>query len=106
MKKRWDDVGKTIISEFYKSVGKSPPEWIDLIEKENVIEQSNDETYFGLRGFLEQAVIEGYRTDFRIDPNGVVVDFKMKLSHCLDHRAVPYLIKHPSKPKPDGTPLL
>ena len=70
LKKRWDDVGKTIISEFYKSIGISPPEWINLVEKENVIEQSNDETYFGLRGFLEQAIIEGYRTDFRIDPNG------------------------------------
>ena len=103
LKKRWDDVGKTIISEFYKSVGKAPPEWLDLIEKENVIEQSNDETYFGLRGFLEQAVLAGYRLNFRIDPNGAVVDFKAKLSLCLDHGAVPYLIRRPARPKPDGT---
>ena len=73
------------------------------MEKENVIEQSNDETYFALRGFLEQAIIEGYRKDFRIDPNGVAVTFRMRLSHCLDYRTVPYLIKHLSKPKPDGT---
>ena len=95
LKKRWDDVAKTIISEFYKSIGISPPEWINLIEKENVIEQSNDETYFGLRGFLEQAIIEGYRTNFRIEPNGLVVNFQMKLTHCLDHRTVPYLINTP-----------
>ena len=76
MKKGWAEAGKIIVTEFYKSVGMPTPEWIDLVEKENVIEQSNDETYFALRGFLEQAVIEGYRRDFRINPDGVAVTFR------------------------------
>ena len=100
LKNRWDVAGKIILTEFYKSVGREPPDWFDLLEKENVIEQSKDETYFGLRGFLEQAIVEGYRRDFRIDPEGIKVTFETRLSHCLEYRSVPYLLSR--TPKSDG----
>lgn len=97
LKNSWDEIGKIILSMFFDIVGIQAPDWIDLLEKENVIEQSNDETYFGLRGFLEQAVIEGYRKDFRIDPNGMAITFETRLSHCLQYRTIPYLLEHSPK---------
>jgi hypothetical protein len=94
LKNKWDLTSKTILTELYNSVGKQAPEWINLLEKENVIDQSNDETYFGLRGFLEQAIIEAYRKDFRIDPDGMMITFETRLSHCLEYRCLPYLLSH------------
>lgn len=97
LKNSWDEIGKAILTRFFNIVGQPAPDWINLIEKENVIEQSNDETYFELRGFLEQAIIEGYHKDFRIDPNDMDITFETRLLRCLQYRTIPYLLEHEPK---------
>jgi hypothetical protein len=92
----WSEAGKRILQEFYKIAGKESPEWIELLEKPNVMEETNDDTYFGLRGFFEQAIMEGHRK-YTNDLNGMEVSFETKLSNCIEHRAVPYLFKLANK---------
>jgi hypothetical protein len=93
-KQVWSEIGKMILVEFYKAVGKDPPEWIELLVKDNVVEQASEETYFELRGFLEQAIVDGYRKDFKIDPNTGSETFDARIKHCLTYRTVPFLLEH------------
>jgi hypothetical protein len=43
----------TILKEFYKSVDRDPPEWIDLIAEQTIVEELSEERQFELRGFLQ-----------------------------------------------------
>jgi hypothetical protein len=86
--KSHEDMAKEIITEFYKSVGKSKPEWLDrVIEQRSIVEENTEWAYFEVRGFLMDHITEAYsrhiRTLYKEQDPGIVIDFhtKVKLLH-------------------------
>ena len=91
----WHKPGETILKEFYKSVGKEPPAWLELVAEQSAVQESNEEKHFELVGFLQHIIQEAYRKDAMIDrPSGVYDDLKMKLDVCLKKGSVPFLYEH------------
>ena len=75
----------TILKEFYKSVDRDPPEWIDLIAEQTIVEELSEERQFELRGFLQQQILEAYRRDVYAnpDPNTMIEDSYGKPIHSI-----------------------
>jgi len=48
---------------FYTEAGRDVPTWINALYLSNVVEETNELTYFELRSFFGQAIIDGYRKD-------------------------------------------
>ena len=45
--KSYGDMAKEILTEFYKSVGKNKPEWVDRIfEQRSIVEENTEQAYF------------------------------------------------------------
>ena len=59
----WNERATTILKEFYKSVDVEPPTWIDLIAEQTIVQEVSEERQFEIRGFLQQAILEGYRRE-------------------------------------------
>lgn len=93
----WHELGQKIIKEFYTQCGKEIPTWIDSLYLSNVVEETNELTYFELRSFFGQAIIDGYRKDPIIlrDSDGSPIDneigFEQKLDRCLKQRLIQFL---------------
>ena len=74
---------------------------------EAATQEANEISHFELRGFLEKAIIDGYRNDPLVETDSdnkriglaVNVDLGRKLDRCLNQRLVPYLHKHKSRSK-------
>lgn len=92
----WEEAGRLILSEFYKSVGKQPPEWINLLERPNLIEDSKDQTYARLKALFEREILEAYRRDSK---DLTEYNFATKLDRCLVHTSVTFLTKHYNQQK-------
>jgi hypothetical protein len=102
----WKGSAEFVLQEFYKAADLPIPEWISLfVEEANVtaaaIQDASETAYFELRGFLEQAIIDGYRNDpiFDARENHREVAFQEKLDRCLNKRLVPYLHNHLNRTK-------
>ena len=65
----WDEQARMILKEFYKSVDKDPPVWIDLIAEQTIIKEVGEENQLEFRGFLQQAILEAYRRDVYTSPD-------------------------------------
>ena len=52
----WEDIAKLILREFYKMVGKEPPEWIDRLVEQDQIEAHVNDGRLRLRGFFVRAI--------------------------------------------------
>ena len=97
--KSHDDMAKEIITEFYKSVGKEKPAWLDRIyEQRSIVEENTEQAYFELRGFLMGQITNAYsrhiRTLYKEQDPEVVIDFITRLNFCLTNKLVPYLHDH------------
>ena len=95
----WKETAEIILREFYIAAGKPIPNWISFVvdEKdvtEGATQEANEISHFELRGFLEKAIIDGYRNDplVEIDSDNkridlaVNVDLGRKLDRCLNQR--------------------
>jgi hypothetical protein len=102
----WYDHATIILKEFYKSVDKEPPAWIDLIAEQTIVKEVSEERQFELRGFLQQQISEAYRRDIYAnpDPNTMIEDsygrpirsmtpvsFSQKIDYCLNNKSIPFL---------------
>jgi hypothetical protein len=94
LKKDWLELSKYILTEFYKSVGKKPSKWFDIISKEDVVEQSIEDAYFQLRGFFVNTIMDHYRKDFKIDPTETPKEIEEKLLNCLQFNTMPFMSLH------------
>jgi hypothetical protein len=86
------------------------PEWINALLLSNVVEESNETTYFEVRAFFEQAIIDSYRKDpahlqdsygSDIPQN---VSFENKLETCISKRLISFL--HKKFEKSNGSEML
>lgn len=95
----WDDAGKEILRALYTVVGKEPPEWIDLLETPNVIQDANEATYFEFRGFLDEAFMEGYRKYHKYDDieKSMTINYDTKLSETIQQGYLPFVTQHTNK---------
>ena len=102
----WDEHATIILKEFYKSVDAEPPEWIDFIAEQTIVQEVGEERQFEIRGFLQQAILEGYRRDYFTNPDPVTTDsdgrrmpievtFQQKFNYCLDNKSLHFL--HPCR---------
>ena len=98
----WNERATTILKEFYRSVDVEPPTWTDLIAEQTIVQEVSEERQFELRGFLQQAILEGYRRDSFTNPHPSTVDddgkriytevtFEQKINYCLDNRSISFL---------------
>ena len=99
----WQEPAAIILREFYGSVGKEAPAWIDLIAEQTIVQEVAEERQFEIRGFLQQVILDGYRRDSftnpdpnTIDSNGkripdMQVTFEQKVNYCLDNKSVTFL---------------
>ena len=97
--KSYEDMAKEILTEFYKSVGKNKPEWVDRIfEQRSIVEENTEQAYFELRGFLMDQITNAYsrhiRTLYKEQDPGVIINFITRLNFCLTNKLVPYLHEH------------
>jgi hypothetical protein len=96
----WYELGSRIICDFYNTAGKTIPEWIDILQLSDVVEESNENTFFEIRAFFEQEVIDAYRKDpihTRDEVDRIInaeISFEQKLDHCIKQRLIPYLHYH------------
>jgi hypothetical protein len=103
--KSHEDMAKEILTEFYKSVGKDKPEWLDKIfEQRSIVEENTEWAYFEVRGFLMDHITEAYsrhiRTLYKEQDPGVVIDFHTRLNFCMTNKLISFLHVHTKK---DGT---
>ena len=56
--KDWKEIAETILTEFYKSVGKEAPEWIKYFVEESQLEDSKEDIDLLFRNFLIKKVNE------------------------------------------------
>ena len=98
---RWYELGQRIIEEFYEECDKEIPLWINALYLSNVVEESNEFTYFELRSFFGQAIIDGYRKDpivLRDSQDELIFDtnvaLEQKLDRCFNQRLIQYLHLH------------
>jgi hypothetical protein len=94
--KHWSDIGETILSEFYQAVNKEPPAWVSILEKADVVKESTENRISEIRGFIEQAILEGHR---KIYGPSYTMDLRDKLRQCLQLRGTPYLAEVTNKLK-------
>jgi hypothetical protein len=98
-------VAKEIIAEFYRSVGKDRPGWLDRVfEQRSIVEENTEWAYFEVRGFLMGQITDAYSRHIRAlykeqDP-GVVIDFNTRLNFCMINKLLPFLHQYIRK---DGT---
>jgi hypothetical protein len=91
----WYKPGEIILTEFYKTVGKERPAWIEHIAEQSAIQESNEEKHFELVGFLRHMIQEAYRRDAAVEGRlGIEVDLQMKINDCLRKESVPFLYEH------------
>ena len=100
--KSHDDMAKEILSEFYKSVGKDKPEWLDRVyEQRSIVEENTEWAYFEVRGFLMDHITEAYsrhiRTLYKEQDPGIVIDFSTRLEFCIKNKLLPFLHSHTRK---------
>jgi hypothetical protein len=103
--KSYEDIAKEIITEFYKSVGKGKPDWLDRVfEQRSIVEENTEWAYFEIRGFLMDRITEAYskhiRTLYKEQDTGIIIDFHTRLNFCMTNKLLPYLHAHTRK---DGT---
>lgn len=102
---RWHELGQRIIEEFYTECSNEIPEWVNALLLSNVVEESNEITYFEVRAFLEQAIIDSYRKDpdhLRDSYGSEIpqsVTFENKLEICIAKRLISFLHKKFDKSK-------
>lgn len=93
--KRWEELGKVIVTKFYNAANRQAPEWIDYLVEENVIEDTNDETHFELRSFFMDIITTTYGRHIKtLTANrDIVLDisFGSRLDFCLHNDLVPFL---------------
>ena len=52
-----------------QSSGVQAPDWINLIAPQTIVEEASEERQFEIRGFLQQAILDGYRRDSVTNPD-------------------------------------
>jgi hypothetical protein len=99
----WNECATAILKELYRSVGKEPAEWIDLIAEQTIVKEVSEEKQLEFRGFLQQTILEAYRRESFINPDPSTIDsngrrifdmhvtFEQKINHSLDNKSVPFL---------------
>ena len=99
----WYEPATTILKEFYRSVDKDPPAWIDLIAEQTIVKEVGEEKQLEFRGFLQQAISDAYRRDVYTNPDPATTDsngtrieemsvsFEQKINYCLDNKSVHFL---------------
>ena len=96
----WHEPAITILKEFYKAAGVTePPEWLNLLAEQTIVQEAKEERQFELRGFLLRSVLEAYRRDagFSETKEGVEIDLTTKIMFCLNNRSIPFLHLHNRK---------
>jgi hypothetical protein len=91
----WHKPGETILKEFYKSAGKEPPAWLELVAEQNAVQESNEEKHFELVGFLRHTIQEAYRRDAMSEVrSGIKTTLQIKINYCLQSESIPFLFEH------------
>jgi len=90
--KRWDEVARDMLSEFYRYAECPTPEWIDYLEEQrDAIDESSEKTFFDLRAFLIIKINDAYSRHRRMDYTAAEIDISSKLDHCLKNKLVPFM---------------
>jgi hypothetical protein len=90
--KKWHEIARDLLVEFYRYAGYPAPEWIGYLEEQrDAIDESSEKTHFELRAFLINKINDAYCRNRRLDYTGVDVDMDTKLDHCLKNRLVPFI---------------
>jgi hypothetical protein len=98
----WNEYAIKIIEEFFNAAGIQAPDWINLIAPQTIVEEASEERQFEIRGFLQQAILDGYRRDSVTNPDPSTIDtngkriylemsFQQKINYCLENKSVPFL---------------
>ena len=108
--KELDELAVEIITEFYKSVGKDKPEWLDSTFKQrSIMEENTEQAYFEIRNFLVETITNAFSRNFRsfnyasaqtIEDENIVPNnagLLVRLNFCLDNDIIPFLHKHGRK---------
>jgi hypothetical protein len=100
--KQWEDIAKTILTEFYKTAGKEKtPSWINCLVEQKAIEESSEETHFELRAFFMDIITNAYSRHIRtLTPNQEVVldiSFASRLNFCLENELISFLHQHTNR---------
>ncbi len=91
LKKNWNDIGIEVVKEFYGTVGKEPPKWIEDIVERIEITESIDDAYLNIRSYLTNIITESYsRFSGERDPKSL----KDKLTVCCNQNLIPSIEKH------------
>lgn len=102
--KDWKIIAETILTEFYKSVGKEAPEWIKFFVEEKQLEDSKEDIDLLFRSFLINKVNEIHNKFYRnVSRDAVVsvdIPFDSRLEFCLNNKLIPFLNLTKAK---DGT---
>jgi hypothetical protein len=102
--KQWEDIAKIILTEFYKAAGnEQQPAWLNCLVEQKVIEESSEETHFGLRAFFMDIITNAYSRHIKaLTPNqsqDMVLDisFMSRLDFCLNNDLIPFLHQHTNR---------
>jgi hypothetical protein len=100
----WKLIAREILIEFYKTAGKSEPEWIDYFVQETQLVDIKEEADLNLRNFFMNIVNEQYNKYHRnIDSTSSTskkeeeaaevpnLPSSYRLNFCLQHRLIPFL---------------
>jgi hypothetical protein len=96
--RQWEDIAKTILTEFYRAAGKKPPFWLNCLVQQKVIEESSEDTHFELRAFFMDIITNTYSRHIRTltTNQDTVLDLSSasRLDFCLDNKLIPFLHQH------------
>lgn len=111
LKEDWKDVSKKILKEFYQFAKMDIPEWIEFfVEQKDAVDESNEQTTFGLRAFFINRINELY-SRHRIynaaspyphndaqnnstENESYVDDLRKKLVHCIDNKLITFIHRY------------
>lgn len=80
-----------MVKEFYSSVGKKAPNWIeDTIERVEIAD-TIDNAYLNIRSYLTSIITESYS---RFSSERCPKSLKGKLDVCCDQNLIPFVEKH------------
>jgi Bifunctional DNA primase/polymerase, N-terminal len=97
-----DFIAKEILTEFYKSVGKDKPEWLDwTFAQRSIVEENTEWAYFEVRSLLMDRITDAYsrhiRTLYKEQDPGITIDFSTRLNFCIKNKLLPFLHSHTRK---------
>jgi len=111
LKEDWKNLSEKILKEFYQFAEMDIPEWIKyFVEQKDAVDESNEQTTFGLRAFFVNKINELY-SKHRVyntassyphndsqnnstENESHVDDLRKKLMHCIDNKLITFIHRY------------